>query len=73
MLGKRTAIELLACATGIAAALAIGSLSAWAYPLGHDNIWLVTWASLVVVVILNAGQIRRAMAADRAGRDVAHD
>ena len=69
MIGKRTAVELLACATGLAAAFMIGSISAWAYPLGRDNIWLVTWVSMVVVVVLNAGQIRRAMAADRAPVD----
>ncbi len=73
MIGKRSATELLACAAGLAAALAIGSLSVWAYPLARDNIWLVTWASMVVVVTLNAGQIRRAMAADRAEKDVTHD
>ena len=73
MIGKRTAVELFACVTGLAAALMIGSVSVWAYPLAKDNIWLVTWVSMVVVVLLNVGQIRRAMAADRAAQDGTHE
>ena len=64
MIGKRTGIELLACAAGLMAAYAIGSVSVWAYPLARDNIWLVTWISMGVVVMLNLGQIRRAVAED---------
>lgn len=73
MIGKRTAVELLACAAGLMAAYMIGSVSVWAYPLARDNIWLVTWVSMGVVVLLNLGQIRRAMLADRAGQDGTHD
>lgn len=73
MIGKRTGVELLACAAGLMAAYMIGSVSVWAYPLAKVNIWLVTWVSMVVVVLLNVGQIRRAIAADRAGQDGTHD
>jgi len=73
MIGKRTGVELLACAAGLAAAYMIGSVSVWAYPLARDNIWLVTWVSMVVVVLLNVGQIRRALAADRSARDDTDD
>lgn len=73
MIGKRTGVELLACAAGLAAAYMIGSVSVWAYPLARDNIWLVTWVSMGVVVILNIGQIRRATAADRVRQDETHD
>ena len=72
MIGKRTAVELFACVTGLAAALMIGSVSVWAYPLARDNIWLVTWVSMGVVVLLNLGQIRRALAADRTQRAGKH-
>ncbi len=73
MIGKRTAVELFACVTGLAAALMIGSVSAWAYPLARDNIWLVTWVSMGIVVLLNLGQIKRVIVADRAERDGARD
>ena len=72
MIGKRTAVELFACVTGLVAALMIGSVSVWAYPLARDNIWLVTWVSMGVVVLLNLGQIRRALAADRTQRADKH-
>ena len=73
MIGKRTGVELLACAAGLMAAYAIGSVSVWAYPLAKANIWLVTWISMGVVMVLNVGQIRRAVAEDRTGQGVRDD
>lgn len=63
-IGQRTVIELLHVAVGIAAALLIGKLSAWSYPLAERDIWLVTSAAILVTAILGVGPIRRALAED---------
>ncbi len=63
---RRLLTEILHVVAGLVAAWAIGSLSAWAYPLGRRDIWLVTWVSMVVVTILGIRQIQRAMADERA-------
>lgn len=64
-IGQKTAIELIHVAAGVAAALLIGKLSAWSYPLAEDDIWLVTCAAIVVTAILGVGPIRRALAEDQ--------
>ena len=65
----RVLVEALHIAAGISAALLIGALSAWAYPLAARDVWLVTGAAIVCVVLMGVGPMRRAMAADRQGAD----
>lgn len=62
----RLLTEIVHVVAGIAAAWAIGSLSAWSYPLGRRDIWTVTWAAMVVVLVLGVRQVQRAMAEERA-------
>jgi len=64
----RVLVEALHVAAGIAAALLIASLCAWAYPLAHRDVWLVTGIAIVCIVVLGIGPMRRAAAADRAQR-----
>ncbi|WP_448658523.1 hypothetical protein ACPVPU_13755 [Sphingomonas sp. CJ99] len=60
--------ELAFVALGLIAALVIGALSAWSYPQGAGDIWLVTGAITVISVAMGIGPVRRAMAAEREGR-----
>ena len=62
----RLLTEIVHVAAGVVAAWAIGSLSAWSYPLGRRDIWTVTWVAMAVVVILGIRQVQRAMAEERA-------
>ncbi|MEH3038677.1 MAG: hypothetical protein PGN21_01200 [Sphingomonas paucimobilis] len=68
----RLLTEIVHVVAGIAAAWAIGSLSAWSYPLGRRDIWTVTWVAMAVVLVLGIRQIQRAMAEERA-KGVSHD
>jgi hypothetical protein len=43
----------------------IASLAAWSYPLARHDIWWVTYAAMIAVVIMGIGPIRRAYEADR--------
>ncbi len=61
----RLLTEIAHVVAGLAAAWAIGSLSAWSYPLGRHDIWTVTWVSMAVVVVLGMRQVQRAMAEER--------
>lgn len=56
----RVIVELLYLVAGVLAALLIGAVAAWAYPVGRANIWLVTYASVGVVVLLGMRQVLRA-------------
>ena len=62
----RVLIEVLHIAVGLAAAVLVGSLSAWAYPLAKHDIWLVTYLAMVAIVGMGVGPLRRAYALDRA-------
>lgn len=62
----RVLIEVLYVVAGVMAALLLGKLSAWSYPLGAHDIWMVTVASMIVVVAMGAGSVLRAWRADRA-------
>ncbi len=62
----RLLTEIVAVVAGLAAAWAIGSLSAWSYPLGRRDIWLVTWVSMAVVALLGLRQVQRAIVEERA-------
>ena len=62
----RLLTEIVHVVAGIAATWAIGSLSAWSYPLGRRDIWTVTWVAMAIVIVLGIRQVRRAMAEERA-------
>ncbi len=68
----RLLTEIVHVVAGLAAAWAIGTLSAWSYPLGRRDIWLVTWVSMAVVLVLGIRQVQRAMADERA-KGAGHD
>ena len=65
----RVLVEALHIAAGIAVALLIGALSAWAYPLAARDVWLVTAVAIACVVAMGIGPMRRAMAAGRSGEE----
>ncbi len=65
----RVLTEALHIAAGIAVALLIGALSAWAYPLAARDVWLVTAVAIACVVIMGIGPMRRAMTTDRSGEE----
>lgn len=62
----RVLVEALHIAVGIAVALLIGSLCAWAYPLAHRDVWLVTSVAIVCIMLMGVGPLRRAAAIERA-------
>jgi hypothetical protein len=61
----RVIVELGYVAAGILAAYGIGAAAAWSYPVGRANVWLVTYASIGVVVLLGIRPVMRAMRGDR--------
>ena len=62
----RVLIEVLHLVAGLFAAMLIAAFAAWSYPLAKSDIWLVTYAAMVAVVLMGIGPIRRAYEADRA-------
>lgn len=68
----RLLTEIAHVVAGVAAAWAIGRLSAWSYPLGRRDIWTVTWISMAIVLLLGVRQVQRAMAEERA-KGAEHD
>lgn len=62
----RVLVEALHIAAGIAVALLIAALCAWAYPLAERDVWLVTGVAIGAIVLLGVGPMCRAYAADRA-------
>lgn len=62
----RVLIEIAYVVAGLVAAVVIAALSAWAYPRGRDDIWLVAFVCMIISVLMGIGPIRRAAAADRA-------
>ena len=63
----RIAVEVGAGIAGLVAAYCIGWASAWSYPLGRADIWLVTYVSMAVVAVLGVRQVQRALTEERAG------
>jgi hypothetical protein len=61
----RVLIEVLHIVVGLLAAVLIASLAAWSYPLARQDIWWVTYAAMIAVVVMGFGPIRRAYLADR--------
>ena len=68
MIGRRTLWEIFHLLLGIAAALVIAALSAWAYPLARDDIWIVATVAMVATTIMSVSPVLRAMAEDRGGQ-----
>lgn len=62
----RVLIEVVHTVIGLAAAVVIASLAAWAYPRATSDIWLVAEGAMVVVLLMGVGPLRRAWAEDRA-------
>ena len=65
----RKLVELSFIAAGLLVALVLGWLSAWSYPQGRDDIWLVTWVSMGVIMLMGIGPVRDAVVEDRRRRD----
>ncbi|WP_221227324.1 hypothetical protein [Stakelama sediminis] len=57
-------MEVLWVVAGLAVAFTLGWLSAWSYPLGRQDIWLVTGAGMVLIVAMALPAIIRAARAD---------
>lgn len=64
----RVLVEALHIAAGIAVALLIAALCAWAYPLAARDVWLVTGVAILCIVLLGVGPMRRAARTDRERR-----
>jgi type IV secretory pathway TrbD component len=62
----RVLIETAFIISGLVASVVIASLAAWSYPLGKNDIWLVAYAAMVIIVLMGIGPLRRAYAEDRA-------
>jgi len=65
---RNTLIELIHIAAGIAAAVVVTKLAAWAYPLGRETIWWVGAAMVVVVTVMGVRSLRRAVVLDNKER-----
>lgn len=65
-MGRHTLVELLHIAAGLVATVAITWASAWSYPLGRNDIWLVGSVAFVIVLMMGARPVREALAKDRA-------
>jgi hypothetical protein len=65
---RRTLIELLHIAAGLAAAAALTKAIAWSYPLGAHVAWWCGGTAMVATLAMSASQLRRAWVLDRAGR-----
>ena len=62
----RVLIETAFIVSGLVASYVIAWLAAWSYPLGKNDIWLVAYAAMVIIVLMGVGPLRRAYAQDRA-------
>ena len=65
----RVLIEVVHIVIGLIAAVLIAAAAAWSYPRATQDIWLVTWVAMALVVLMGIGPIRRAYAIDRAKLD----
>ncbi|MDP5278892.1 hypothetical protein Q9Q95_08155 [Sphingomonas sp. DG1-23] len=62
----RVLIEVVHIAIGLLAAALIATAAAWSYPRATQDIWLVTFVAMALVVLMGIGPIRRALTIDRA-------
>lgn len=65
----RVLIELVHIAIGLAAAVVIAWLAAWAYPRARADIWLVAYVAMAAVVVMGIRPLNAARRADRAARN----
>lgn len=65
----RVLIEVLHIAFGVIVAAILATGAAWSYPQATGDIWLVTYAAMVAVVVMGIGPLRRAFAEDRTRLD----
>ena len=61
----RLLIEIASIVAGLIVACVIASYSAWAYPRGAADIWLVAYVCMGMTVLLGIGSVRRALRRDR--------
>lgn len=73
MIGRRVAIEVLYLAGGVLLAIVIGWGSAWAYPLGRQDIWTVDLVAIAVILLMGIRPLRDAAAADQAAQSSARE
>lgn len=55
----RVLIEIVVLALGLGVAYGLGRLSAWSFPPGANDIWMITWVAMAVVVVLGVRKIVR--------------
>ncbi len=67
-MGRRTLVELLHLAAGVAITALVFAGAAWAYPQGGETLRWVGLATMVVVVAMSIAPLRLAFAADRGAR-----
>jgi hypothetical protein len=67
----RVLIEVMHIIAGLFAAMLIGALATWSYPLARQDIWSVTYVAMAAVMLMGIGPIRRAYRADRAAMNAA--
>ncbi|HTG38282.1 hypothetical protein [Sphingomonas sp.] len=60
MRGQRLILEIFYTVAGLAGAWLIGAAAAWAYPVGRANVWLVTWVSMGIIVLMGIPPMLRA-------------
>lgn len=56
----RLILEVLYTVLSIAGAYGVGWAASWAYPVGRDNIWLITWISVAIVALMGVRPVMRA-------------
>ena len=61
----RLLIEIVSIVAGLVVAVVIADYSAWAYPRGAADIWLVAYVCMGLTVLLGIGSVRRAFRRDR--------
>lgn len=67
-MGRRTLVELLHVAAGIAVALWLTTNFARSYPLGREVIWWCGTAAMLATLAMAVRPVRRAMEQDRMAR-----
>ncbi|WP_174296406.1 hypothetical protein [Sphingomonas bacterium] len=64
-LGLRTLAELLHLAAGLTVTAAVFAAGAWSYPVGRGTVRGVGWGTMLVVLAMGIGPLRRAWRQDR--------
>jgi len=61
----RLLVAIASIVAGLIVAAVIADYSAWAYPRGAADIWLVAYVCMGLTVLLGIGSVRRAFRRDR--------